>query len=303
MIIFSSQPPLAFGDNSFASVSIPSGTAVPGCEETNECFTPSKVVIAPGGEVTWSNDDNAAHTVTSGIPSKGFDGHFDSGLFLAGSTFSVTLDDSGYFPYHCMVHPWMTGTIIVEDTEPKVIEEPEHEPEPEVTEEIEHEPEPKPEVPPPAPTGTDVIIGLGTDVPGCEETNSCFSPSTFSTDSGEYVVWYNADTAYHTVISGDPADVKSVGTMFDSGLFGPGEEFDYQFNQSGTFPYWCIVHPWMKGTIIVEEPEPEPEVIVEPEPEVIVEPEPEVIVEPEPEVIVEPETEIYVQLTRSNCGT
>ena len=87
MIIFSSQPPLVFGDNSFASVSIPSGTAFPGCENTSSCFAPSKVAIAQGGQVTWSNDDSAAHTVTSGIPSKGFDGHFDSGMILAGSTF------------------------------------------------------------------------------------------------------------------------------------------------------------------------------------------------------------------------
>jgi len=216
MIIFSSQPPLVFGDNSFASVSIPSGTAVPGCEITSSCFAPTKVAIAQGGQVTWSNDDNAAHTVTSGTPSKGFDGHFDSGILEAGSTFSVSLDDSGTYPYLCMVHPWMKGTIIVEDTKP------EHEPEPEVTEEIEHEPEPEPEVPPPAPTGTDVIMGLGTAVPGCEETNSCFSPSTFSIDSGEYVIWYNADTAYHTVTSGDPADPNSVGAMFDSSLFGEG---------------------------------------------------------------------------------
>ena len=298
VILISSQSQLVFADNSFASVSIPSGTAVPGCEITSSCFAPSKVAIAQGGQVTWSNDDSAAHTVTSGIPSKGFDGHFDSGMILAGSTFSVSLDDSGTYPYLCMVHPWMLGTIIVEDPElePEVIEEPEHESEPEVTEEIEHEPVPEPEVPPPAPTGTDVIMGLGTAVPGCEETNECFSPSTFSIDSGEYVVWYNADTAYHSVISGDPADAKSVGAMFDSGLFGPGEAYDYQFNQSGTFPYWCIVHPWMKGTIIVEDTVPEPEVI--PKPEVI----------PEPEVIPKPSIEsssatVYVQLTKSYYNT
>jgi len=152
VILISSQSQLVFADNSFASVSIPSGTAVPGCEITSSCFAPTKVAIAQGGQVTWSNDDSAAHTVTSGIPSKGFDGHFDSGMILAGSTFSVSLDDSGTYPYLCMIHPWMLGTIIVEDPElePEVIEEPEHESEPEVTEEIEHEPVPEPEVPPPA---------------------------------------------------------------------------------------------------------------------------------------------------------
>ncbi|HET6518083.1 MAG TPA: hypothetical protein VFG25_07695, partial [Nitrosopumilaceae archaeon] len=43
-----------------ARVSIPSGTSVPGCEETNACYKPATVTIQKGGTVTWSNDDTAA---------------------------------------------------------------------------------------------------------------------------------------------------------------------------------------------------------------------------------------------------
>ena len=57
--------PTAFAEMT-ASVSIPAGTSVPGCEETNECWTPAEVTVDVGGTVTWSNDDTAAHTVTSG---------------------------------------------------------------------------------------------------------------------------------------------------------------------------------------------------------------------------------------------
>jgi predicted secreted protein with PEFG-CTERM motif len=106
--------PAAFADHPTTSVSAPSGTAVPGCEETNECFIPASVTIHAGGEVTWSNDDSAAHTVTSGTAAEGPDGNFDSSLFMAGTTFSVTLDEEGTYPYFCMVHPWMAGEIIVE---------------------------------------------------------------------------------------------------------------------------------------------------------------------------------------------
>jgi len=113
MIIFSSQPPLVFGDNSFASVSIPSGTAVPGCENTSSCFAPSKVAIAQGGQVTWSNDDSAAHTVTAGSAGDGPSGVFDSSLFMAGTTFSHTFESAGEFDYFCMVHPWMAGIVSV----------------------------------------------------------------------------------------------------------------------------------------------------------------------------------------------
>jgi len=94
-------------------ISLPQGSGAPGCDETNECFIPFNVSISTGEEITWSNDDSAAHTVTSGTPLGGSDGNFDSGLFMAGGTFSVTLDESGEYPYYCMVHPWMIGNISV----------------------------------------------------------------------------------------------------------------------------------------------------------------------------------------------
>ena len=94
-------------------ISLPEGSGSPGCDETNECYIPFNVSVSAGDEITWSNDDSAAHTVTSGSPAEGPDGNFDSSLFMAGGTFSVTLDESGEYPYFCMVHPWMIGNITV----------------------------------------------------------------------------------------------------------------------------------------------------------------------------------------------
>ncbi len=94
-------------------VSIPTGTSSPGCEETNECYLPDSVSIKAGDTVIWANDDTAAHTVTSGSPSEGPSGIFDSSLVLAGDSFEVTFDNSGSYDYFCMVHPWMTGSIQV----------------------------------------------------------------------------------------------------------------------------------------------------------------------------------------------
>ena len=96
-----------------ANVSIPSGTSVPSCEETNSCYVPYEIVISPGTKVTWTNDDSAAHTVTSGTPEGGPDGVFDSALFTAGESFSHSFLQSGNYPYFCMVHPWMIGKITV----------------------------------------------------------------------------------------------------------------------------------------------------------------------------------------------
>ena len=104
-----------FADHMTASVSTPQGTSVPGCETTNECFIPYKVTVDVGGVVTWSNDDLAAHTVTSGSAADGASGVFDSSLFMAGTTFSHKFESSGTILYHCMVHPWMEGIVTVID--------------------------------------------------------------------------------------------------------------------------------------------------------------------------------------------
>ncbi len=97
-----------------AEVGVPAGTSVPGCEETDECWDPAIITIGVGETVTWSNDDTAAHTVTSGsVDAGGPDGNFDSSLFMAGTTFEWTPDAEGEYPYFCMVHPWMAGMVIV----------------------------------------------------------------------------------------------------------------------------------------------------------------------------------------------
>jgi len=95
-------------------VSIPQGTSVPGCEEVDLCYDPNPVTIFVGGEIIWRNDDSAAHTVTSGIVINGPDGNFDSGLLLSGETFSTMFNESGDYPYYCMIHPWTEGSVSVE---------------------------------------------------------------------------------------------------------------------------------------------------------------------------------------------
>jgi uncharacterized repeat protein (TIGR01451 family) len=105
-----SNPPPS-GDSAF--VSVPQGTSVPGCESTNECYLPYIVAVNVGGTVTWSNDDSAAHTVTSGSAADGPSGVFDSSLFMAGTTFEHRFESVGQYPYFCMVHPWMEGIVLV----------------------------------------------------------------------------------------------------------------------------------------------------------------------------------------------
>lgn len=108
----------AFADHPTANVSVPQGTSVPGCEATNECYIPYEVTVDVGGEVTWSNDDSAAHTVTGGSAADGPSGVFDSSLFMAGTTYTFKFEEEGTYPYFCMVHPWMEGIVTVQADEP-----------------------------------------------------------------------------------------------------------------------------------------------------------------------------------------
>jgi len=108
--------PSAFADHTSATVTNAPGSSTPGCEDTNSCFIPNPVTIAMGGTVTWENTDTAAHTITSGTAVQGPDGVFDSSLMMAnGPSFSHTFDTAGSYDYFCMVHPWMAGSVIVED--------------------------------------------------------------------------------------------------------------------------------------------------------------------------------------------
>jgi predicted secreted protein with PEFG-CTERM motif len=65
----------------------------------------------------WNNIDSVGHTVTAGTPAEGFSGHFDSGLIAPGKMFFHEFDEAGTFPYYCVAHPWMQGTVMVSGEE------------------------------------------------------------------------------------------------------------------------------------------------------------------------------------------
>jgi predicted secreted protein with PEFG-CTERM motif len=107
--------PSAFAAHHEVTITNAPGSSTPGCEDTNSCFIPNPVTVDLGTIVTWSNTDTAAHTATAGTATDGPSGVWDSSLVMANGSFSYTTDTVGTFDYFCMVHPWMTGTLIVED--------------------------------------------------------------------------------------------------------------------------------------------------------------------------------------------
>lgn len=89
-------------------------------------YEPGDITIATGETVTWSNEDEVDHTVTSGLPGKqGIpgvnegteprpDGSFDGVLPDAGATFSFTFTEAGTYRYYCEIHASMRGVVTVE---------------------------------------------------------------------------------------------------------------------------------------------------------------------------------------------
>jgi plastocyanin len=71
-------------------------------------FVPSTLTVSVGTTVTWTNKDSVTHTVTSN------DNLFNSGDLANGATFQHAFNQKGTFDYHCSIHTFMTGKIIVE---------------------------------------------------------------------------------------------------------------------------------------------------------------------------------------------
>jgi plastocyanin len=95
-----------------STVSIPSGAMTQ--SEGQLYFDPQEITTSSGTIVVWSNNDIAAHTVTSGNPTSGASGTFDSDILAAGKTFEYKFDSPGTTEYYCLLHPWMTGKVTVQ---------------------------------------------------------------------------------------------------------------------------------------------------------------------------------------------
>jgi plastocyanin len=76
---------------------------------SNFTFSPATMTIRVGTRVTWTNNDSTTHTVTSDPNGE----TFSSGNLAPGSSYSFTFNRAGTYPYHCSIHTFMHGTVVV----------------------------------------------------------------------------------------------------------------------------------------------------------------------------------------------
>ena len=74
----------------------------------NFTFVPARLTVKAGTTVTWRNEDDIPHTVTSAARL------FKSKALDTDDSFSFTFTDPGTYEYFCSLHPRMTATIVVE---------------------------------------------------------------------------------------------------------------------------------------------------------------------------------------------
>lgn len=76
-------------------------------EIRGNAFAPSRIEIAAGTTIRWTNNDQVVHTVTAD------DGSWDSGPIEPGASWSRTFDAAGDHSFHCTPHPFMRGVVVV----------------------------------------------------------------------------------------------------------------------------------------------------------------------------------------------
>ncbi len=95
----------------------------------------------------------------------------------------------------------------------------------------------------------DVFMPTKSSRPGCEESDLCYIPSVIEINAGESVTWKNQDVAFHSVTSGSYEEPQE---LFDSGHLDPDQTFTLKFDELGDYDYFCTLHPWMKGKVLVK---------------------------------------------------
>lgn len=193
----------------------PPAPAVPGeVRMLDYSYDPATITVSAGSSVRFVNAGRAKHTVTAP------DNSWDSGLMSTGDAYSHTFSAAGTYEYFCILHPEMTGTVLV--TGPSGSAPP---------------PPPAAAVPP---TPRPAVPVAPSDV---QLIDNDFSPRTITVNAGGSVRFINTGIAPHTV-------TDRAGS-FDSGFLSRGDAYRRTFSTPGTFEIFCVIHPQMTGTVRV----------------------------------------------------
>jgi plastocyanin len=199
-------------------------------------YNPDSPQVPLGNKLMFNNADNVPHTGTSGAgpDDKASGKAFDSGIVNAGEK-SKELEITGAkagdkIPFYCQIHPYMKGQMSITAA---------------------------------AAGGAGgaaggsaggssantITIPSGASVQG----STPFNPEDLKVKKGDVVTVSNTDTTPHTVTSGTGPDDSNSGKAFDTSIINAGSKAEIKTASvdAGDHPFYCQVHPYMKGKLTV----------------------------------------------------
>lgn len=225
-------PPAQAGTTTIAMLS---GASVQGSPD----YEPDNANVPLGNKVVWRNDDTAIHTATSGTGPEDPNNAkiFDTKLVNAGESSTAIeltgVSEGDVIDYYCFVHAFMTGKITITAAESE-------QPAPEGG-------EPTGGGPPAGPT-VNILAGSAT------QGNPDYDPDSLTVKKGDKVNVENQDTTLHTITNGEgPTDPQSA-KLFDTKFMDPSAKatIDTTSLDPGSYKYYCQIHSYMTGTLVVE---------------------------------------------------
>ena len=219
-------PPPAAG---VTQITMLAGAAVSGAPD----YDPDDAQVPLGNKVVWNNADSAPHTATSGTGPEDTESAaiFDTGIINGGEK-SAEIEIDGavgeVIPYYCIVHPYMTSQLTIAEASASDGGSTNN-----------------------SPIENAITIPSGASVQG----NPAYDPAELSITQGNTVLVVNEDTAPHTVTSGTGPEDANSGTSFDTDIMDAGAQVEINTSSlsAGDYLYYCIIHPYMQGKLVVTE--------------------------------------------------
>jgi plastocyanin len=253
------------------TISILSGSSVQG----NPDYEPDDADVPLNENIIWVNEDNVPHTATSGTgaedPNSGK--AFDTSIINAGEESSPVqltgVNEGDEIPYYCQVHPYMTSVLTVGPAGAGA-----------ASNATGSTPGNASSAGGEAGTGnatsttgastatSNTSTASSTGTPSATtaaatlkipqgasvQGNPAYDPDTITVKVGDTIAVDNEDSTPHTVTNGKDATDPNMGKLFDTSIINAGDSSEIVTTdlQPGEYPFFCAVHPYMTGTMIVQ---------------------------------------------------